>query len=178
VLKVRGPKSGSDYWVAVFDFIAPEVTAYQPKNVFGFSYSDDGINWPKEHGQAVNIDKGLAPGQTGWWRGAWAVRTPHMMVDEGDGTYTIYFTGGSADNHFSAFRAVGKVTVRLIEEESVAKAPVSLDADKDSKAVPLERMKQVYEGVKTPFKYGVVIRGEANQLVDSPSVFRKDGQRT
>ena len=178
VLKVKGPKSGRDYWVAVFDFIAPEVTAYQPKNVFGFSYSDDGINWPKEHGQAVNIDKGLAPGQTGWWRGAWAVRTPHMMVDEGDGTYTIYFTGGSADNHFSAFRAVGKVTVRLIEEESVAKAPVSLDADKDSKAVPLERMKQVYEGVKTPFKYGVVIRGEANHLVDSPSVFRKDGQRT
>jgi predicted GH43/DUF377 family glycosyl hydrolase len=56
------------------------------------------------------------------------------------------------------------------------KAPVSLDADKDSKAVPLERMKQVYEEVKTPFKYGVVIRGEANQLVDSPSVFRKDGQ--
>jgi predicted GH43/DUF377 family glycosyl hydrolase len=50
------------------------------------------------------------------------------------------------------------------------------DLTKDSKAVPLERMKQVYEEVKTPFKYGVVIRGEANQLVDSPSVFQKDGQ--
>ena len=56
------------------------------------------------------------------------------------------------------------------------KAPVSPDAGKDSKAVPLERMRQVYDEVKTPFKYGVVIRGEANQKVDSPSVFRKDGQ--
>lgn len=116
VLKVKGPKSGSDYWVAVFDFIAPEVTAYQPKNVFGFSYSEDGISWPKEHGQAVNIDKGLAPGQTGWWRGAWAIRTPHLLVDEGDGTYTIFFTGSTTDNHFAGFRAVGKTTVRLIEE--------------------------------------------------------------
>ena len=40
----------------------------------------------------------------------------------------------------------------------------------------LERMQQVYDEVKTPYKYGVVIRGETNQLVDSPSVFRKDGQ--
>lgn len=116
VLKVKGPKSGRDYWVAVFDFIAPEVTAYQPKNVFGFSYSEDGINWPKDHGQAVNIDKGLAPGQTGWWRGAWAVRTPHMMVDEGDGIYTIFFTGATTNNYRAGFRAVGKTTVRLIEE--------------------------------------------------------------
>ena len=116
VLKVKGPKSGRDYWVAVYDFIAPEVTAYQPKNVFGFSYSVDGINWPKENGQAVNIDKGLAPGETGWWRGAWAIRTPHMMVDEGDGTYTVFFTGASTDNYHAGFRAVGKMTVRLIEE--------------------------------------------------------------
>lgn len=175
-LKVRGPKSGRDYWVTVFDFLAPEVTPYTPKNVFGFSWSADGVHWPAENGQAVNIDDGLADGERGWWRGAWAVRTPHQMIDEGDGTYTIYFTGGSADNFFSAFRAVGKVTVRVIEEETVAKAPVSIDADKVSHAVPIERMRQVYDEVKTPFKYGVVIRGEANQLVDSPSVFRKDGQ--
>ncbi len=38
-----------------------------------------------------------------------------------------------------------------------------------------ERMQQVYDEVKTPFKHGVVIRGEENQLVDCPSVFRKDG---
>ncbi len=42
--------------------------------------------------------------------------------------------------------------------------------------IPAEQMQQVYEEVKTPYKYGVVLRGEAGQLVDSPSVFRKDGQ--
>ena len=42
--------------------------------------------------------------------------------------------------------------------------------------VSLERMQKVYDEVKTPYKYGVVIRGEASQLVDSPSVFRKDNQ--
>ena len=43
-------------------------------------------------------------------------------------------------------------------------------------AVPIERMRQVYDEVKTPFKYGVVIRGEKGQLVDSPSVFSHNGQ--
>ncbi len=41
-------------------------------------------------------------------------------------------------------------------------------------AVPIEQMQQIYDEVKTPFKYGVVIRGEEKQLVDSPSVFCKD----
>jgi len=42
--------------------------------------------------------------------------------------------------------------------------------------VPVERMQQVYQEVKTPFKYGVVIRGETNQLLDCPSIFRQQGQ--
>ena len=37
-------------------------------------------------------------------------------------------------------------------------------------------MQQVYDEVKTPFKYGIVIRGETGQLVDCPNVFRKAGQ--
>ena len=40
--------------------------------------------------------------------------------------------------------------------------------------VSAERMRQVYEEVKTPFKYGVVIRGEDHKPVDCPSVFRCD----
>ena len=40
-------------------------------------------------------------------------------------------------------------------------------------AVPSERMRQVYDEVKTPFKYGIVIQGETNQLVDCASVFRQ-----
>jgi beta-xylosidase len=43
-------------------------------------------------------------------------------------------------------------------------------------AIPLERMQQVYDEVKTPFKYGIVIRGEADQKVDCPSIFRQNGQ--
>ncbi len=41
-----------------------------------------------------------------------------------------------------------------------------------SQSVPVERMQQVYEEVKTPFKYGVVIRGEEGQLIDCPSIFQ------
>ena len=37
-------------------------------------------------------------------------------------------------------------------------------------------MQQVYDEVKTPFKYGVVIRGETDQLVDCPSIFRQNDQ--
>jgi len=37
-------------------------------------------------------------------------------------------------------------------------------------------MQQVYKEVKTPYKYGIVLRGEANQVVDSPSIFRRNGQ--
>lgn len=45
-------------------------------------------------------------------------------------------------------------------------------------AAPLDdaTMQQLYDEVKTPFKYGVVLRGDStNQMVDCPSIFR-DGQ--
>lgn len=116
VTKVKGPKSGRDYWVAVFDFLGPELANYTPKNVFGFSWSEDGVHWPREHGQAVLIDDGLPKGETGWWQGKGAVRTPHQMLDEGDGTYTIFFTGATHEDYFKDFRAVGKLRVRVVEE--------------------------------------------------------------
>ena len=37
-------------------------------------------------------------------------------------------------------------------------------------------MQQVFEEIKTPFKYEVVIRGEKGQLADCPSIFRQNGQ--
>ncbi len=44
-------------------------------------------------------------------------------------------------------------------------------------AVPdAARMRQIYEEVKTPFKYGVVLRGEEGAPVDCPSVFRHGGR--
>lgn len=42
--------------------------------------------------------------------------------------------------------------------------------------IPAERMRHVYEEVKTPFKYGIIIRGEDHKAVDCPSVFRHGGR--
>jgi predicted GH43/DUF377 family glycosyl hydrolase len=37
-------------------------------------------------------------------------------------------------------------------------------------------LQNIFEEVKTPFKYGVVLRGaDTNELVDCPSIFRRDG---
>ena len=48
----------------------------------------------------------------------------------------------------------------------------TIPAIKETKVVSTEEMQQVYNLVKTPFKYGVVLKGEAGIKVDSPSVFR------
>jgi predicted GH43/DUF377 family glycosyl hydrolase len=42
-------------------------------------------------------------------------------------------------------------------------------------AVAPETMKKVYEEIKTPFKCGVILKGEAGKMVDCPSVFRMRG---
>lgn len=44
--------------------------------------------------------------------------------------------------------------------------------------VPVEpaEMQRVYDTVKTPFKYGVVLRGRAEELIDCPNVFRHAGR--
>jgi Na+-transporting methylmalonyl-CoA/oxaloacetate decarboxylase gamma subunit len=114
VTKVRGPLTGREYWVSTFDFLHP-----QPNNAIGFTWSEDGLDWPMTNGQALVIDEGLAPGETGWWKGTigtWSIRTPHQLIDEGDGTYTVFFTGSTRANYFTGFRAVGRMQVRLVEE--------------------------------------------------------------
>src|SRR3954469_2643650 len=39
-----------------------------------------------------------------------------------------------------------------------------------------EVLRRIYAEVKTPFKYGVVIQGEAGELVDCPNVFLHQGR--
>ena len=46
----------------------------------------------------------------------------------------------------------------------------------EEELVPADRMQQVYDEVKTPFKYGIVIRGEEGLKVDCPSIFQHEGQ--
>lgn len=42
--------------------------------------------------------------------------------------------------------------------------------------VSSEVMEKVFEEVKTPYKYGLVLSGQEGTATDSPSVFRKDGR--
>ena len=42
--------------------------------------------------------------------------------------------------------------------------------------VSAEVMQQIHDEVRTPFKYGVVLKGEAGELVDCPNVFRHEGR--
>jgi hypothetical protein len=41
-----------------------------------------------------------------------------------------------------------------------------------SKIVESDAMQRIYDEVKTPFKYGVVLKGEEGELVDCPNIFR------
>ena len=46
----------------------------------------------------------------------------------------------------------------------------------ETRQVDSSALHQIYDVVKTPFKYGVVIRGaDTNELVDCPSIFRSGG---
>lgn len=46
--------------------------------------------------------------------------------------------------------------------------------DKSPRLVPAEVMQQIYEEVKTPYKYGVILQGREDELLDGPAVFRHD----
>lgn len=52
--------------------------------------------------------------------------------------------------------------------------PVAVSIQAQNKEVPASLMQRVYEQVKTPFKYGLVITPEdSSKKIDCPSVFRK-----
>jgi predicted GH43/DUF377 family glycosyl hydrolase len=44
------------------------------------------------------------------------------------------------------------------------------------KAVSQETMEKIYEQVKTPYKYGILIKGQGGKKVDCPSVFRHESR--
>ena len=77
--------------MSVFDFLKPEVT-HGHDQIFGFSFSADGVDWPAENGAAVPLLPRNASGACGslWTSRA---RTPLSLIDEGDGTFTMFYTG-------------------------------------------------------------------------------------
>ena len=98
-------------YVAVYD-------NHQPNSI-GYSFSDDGIHWRR--GQRLAV-------QTG--NGIWAseVRTPLGLIDEGNGTFTLFYsanekiagTGADANGITMTPGAVGVVEVKLQEAAAAA----------------------------------------------------------
>jgi predicted GH43/DUF377 family glycosyl hydrolase len=71
-----------------------------------------------------------------------------------------------------------KLTQLLLLVDALAFTQFAV-AQNTTNAAPLDdaTMQRLYDEVKTPFKYGVVLRGDStNQLVDCPSIFR-DGRK-
>ena len=50
-----------------------------------------------------------------------------------------------------------------------------LTARPSGRKVNRETMQQIYEQIKTPYKYGIILKGEEGKKVDCPSVFRHGG---
>ena len=49
-----------------------------------------------------------------------------------------------------------------------------IPAKQGGKAVPAEVMNEIYQKIKAPFKYGVVLKGsKPGQMVDSPGIFKQ-----
>jgi predicted GH43/DUF377 family glycosyl hydrolase len=63
----------------------------------------------------------------------------------------------------------------LLRCNAAASATV-IPAITETRPVDTNVMQQIYDEVKTPFKYGVVLSGEStNELVDCPSIFHSNG---
>ena len=77
-------------FVAVFDALFDEVHTGRNLKI-GFGFSRDGITWTPEEGAAVPV---VAPGEPFW---AQVLRTPLGMVDEGDGTWSVFYTARSGN---------------------------------------------------------------------------------
>src|SRR4051812_27611735 len=61
--------------------------------------------------------------------------------------------------------------LRILLLSFVLGLPSSISAAEPA-GVSGAEMQRVYEEVKTPFKYGIILRGGENELLDCPSVFR------
>lgn len=59
-------------------------------------------------------------------------------------------------------------------DETSAERPPVIEAKPEERSVPDAVMRSIYEDVKTPYKYGIVLRGEQGHKVDCPSVFRHE----
>jgi len=69
-----------------------------------------------------------------------------------------------------------KNLVLLILFVTISRTGYSQKNTKLDKPVPQEEMERIFNEIKTPYKYGVVIQQpDSTRMVDSPTVFQKDG---
>jgi hypothetical protein len=77
---------------------------------------------------------------------------------------------GEASNLLSVPALLGSCSVAILAFGSLATA-------RAAEPIDAATMQRVHDEVKTPFKYGVVLRGDStNQLVDCLNIFRRDGK--
>jgi hypothetical protein len=78
------------------------------------------------------------------------------------------------DDHW-VFRGIAAlcISVSLMAAKSFGEPEADSDA---ARPVPDDVMQRIYDEVKTPFKYGIVLRPPENASIDCPNVFRFDGK--
>jgi predicted GH43/DUF377 family glycosyl hydrolase len=88
----------------------------------------------------------------------------------------ICFQMFSQPNLKSIFSAMVFFAAALISSVAAEAAREVVPAISEGRVVDTNTMQQIYDEVKTPFKYGVVIKGAGtNEFVDCPSIFRSGG---
>jgi len=60
----------------------------------------------------------------------------------------------------------------FVQEKPEGRARRVIPAKSQGERVDRETMRRIYDEVKTPYKYGIILRGEEGRKVDCPSVFR------
>lgn len=106
-------RGGAGLWIAPFDLLSSEG---ESAGNIGIALSRDGIHWPAEQTQVLHLTgKHNGSGWTDW------PRTPHQLIPEDDGTYTLFFTAYPRDR--SPFRAVGRASIAISITQSAAPLP-------------------------------------------------------
>lgn len=76
------------------------------------------------------------------------------------------------DQRIAQSNSLKKVTGKLPGPPATRPAIIPAREPLSNWQITDAEMKKIYEEVKTPFKYGVVLRGENMKLIDCPAVFR------
>lgn len=137
----------------------------------GVYQSNDAVSWTR---QKDNLLKEPGTGSEDHVKGG----HPDVVVS-GSRAYLFYFThpgrkGSNADKDTHEQR---RSLIQVVELE-YKDGQLTCDRNKPTyihllpRSVASERMQAVYEQVKTPFKYGIVISPPEGKMVDCPTVFR------